>query len=60
MTADDLRAKVVEDRAIPGAWRVEKMDKDGGYEMFAIFAGPSARQNAVNCALQLLGALTRE
>jgi len=58
MTADDRRTKVVEDHAIPGAWRVEKINEGGGYEVFAIFAGPNARRNAVDYAPQLLGALT--
>jgi hypothetical protein len=55
MTADGLRAKVFQDRAIPRAWRVVKMNEDGGYEAFVIFAGPHARQNAINYARQLDG-----
>jgi hypothetical protein len=57
MTADGLRAKVFEDRTITGAWCVEKMNEDGGYEVFAIFAGPNARQNAIAYARQLFGVL---
>ena len=49
-------AKVFEDRDIPGAWRVEKMDKDGAYVAFATFAGPHARQHAIDYARQLFGA----
>lgn len=53
--ADDLRAKVFEDRAIPGAWRVEKMDEDGGYELVKVFTGTRARQNAIRFAEQKFG-----
>jgi hypothetical protein len=53
MTANGLHAKVFEGGVIPGAWRVE--GKDGGHEVFAIFAGPDARQNAVDYARQLFG-----
>ena len=38
-------AKVFEDRVIPGDWRVEWIDDDGGIEV-AIFAGPNARERA--------------
>jgi hypothetical protein len=55
MAADGLRAKVLEDRTLPGAWRVEKMDKDGVCEAFAIFAGPNGHQNAIDYARQLCG-----
>jgi hypothetical protein len=41
--ADDLRATVVRDREHRDAWRVEKMDEDGGYECVEVFAGPTAR-----------------
>jgi hypothetical protein len=41
MTTDDLRAKLFEDRAVPGAWRVERFDEDGACEL-AIFSGPGA------------------
>jgi hypothetical protein len=51
----DLRAKVFADPVTPGAWCVTKMNKDGGYEAFAIFAGPNARGNAVDYARQLFG-----
>jgi hypothetical protein len=48
-TADDLRAKVFEDRITPRNWRVEKMDEDGGYEV-AVFGGPKARERALRYA----------
>jgi hypothetical protein len=48
--ADDLRAKVFVDREIEGAWRVEKMDEDGGYECVELFSGPNARQRAIDYA----------
>jgi hypothetical protein len=38
-TPDDLRAKVFEDRATPGNWRVEKMNEDGGYDAVRVFTG---------------------
>jgi aryl-alcohol dehydrogenase-like predicted oxidoreductase len=37
-------AKVFEDREIPGNWRVEKMNEDGGYEVVKVFTGPDARE----------------
>lgn len=43
--------KVVEDHLVPGAWRVQKL----GYEAFAIFAGPNARQDAIDYAQQIFG-----
>jgi hypothetical protein len=52
---EDLCAKVFEDGAIASAWRVEKMDKESGYEAFAIFARPSARQNAIDYSRLLFG-----
>jgi hypothetical protein len=55
MSADGLRAKVFEDRTIPGAWRVEKMNEDGDYVAFVIFAGPNAHQNAIDYARQRFG-----
>jgi hypothetical protein len=48
-TAEDLRAKVFEDRITPGNWRVEKMESDGGYEM-KVFSAPDARQQAIRYA----------
>jgi len=48
--ADDLRAKVFADRELPDAWRVEKMDADGGYECVEVFAGPNARERAIGYA----------
>jgi hypothetical protein len=38
-------AKVFQDRRIPGDWRVEWFDDDGGCEV-AIFSGPNARDRA--------------
>ena len=37
--------KVCEDRIVPGQWRVEYLDDDGGCYV-AIFAGPAAEQRA--------------
>jgi hypothetical protein len=48
--ADDLRAKVFRDRVDPAKWRVEKMDEDRGYECVEVFAGPNARQRAIDYA----------
>jgi hypothetical protein len=42
-------AKVFEDRATPGQWRVEWFDDDGGCEV-AIFTGPNARERAIRYA----------
>jgi hypothetical protein len=42
-------AMVFEDRKVPGDWRVEKFDEDGGAEV-AIFGGPNARQRAIEYA----------
>ena len=53
--ADDLRAKVFQDREYQGNWRVEKMDEDAGYECTAIFAGPNARQRAIDYARHQFG-----
>jgi hypothetical protein len=53
--ADDLRAKVFQDREHPGHWHVEKMDEDGGYECTMIFAGPNARQRAIDYARYRFG-----
>jgi hypothetical protein len=52
---DDLRAKVFKDRAVPGNWRVEKMDEDGGYDVVKVFAGPDARDQAIRYAVQEFG-----
>jgi len=41
-TADQLRAKVFEDRETPGDWRVEKLNADGGYDAVKVFTGPDA------------------
>ena len=53
--ATDLRAKVFRDRVDRDRWRVEKMAEDGGYECTAIFAGPNARQRAVDYARDCFG-----
>ena len=53
--ADDLRAKVFEDRIVRDDWRVEKMDRDGGVEYIEIFAGPNARQRAIDYARHRFG-----
>jgi hypothetical protein len=50
-----LRAKVFADPVTPGAWCVAKMNKDGGYEGYAVFAGPNARRNAIDYARHLFG-----
>nr|UXE45992.1 hypothetical protein Hi04_10k_c5482_00038 [uncultured bacterium] len=44
----DLRAKVFQDREDRDGWRVEKIDEDGGYECVEVFAGPNARQRAID------------
>jgi hypothetical protein len=46
---ETMKAKVFEDRRIPGDWRVEWFDDDGGCEV-AIFSGPNARERALRCA----------
>ena len=51
----DLRTKVFRDRIIRNNWRVEKMDRDGGYEAIEIFAGPDARQRAIDYARDRFG-----
>ena len=47
-------AKVFEDRAKPGQWRVEWFDDDGRSEM-EIFTGPTARKQALRYAMQKYG-----
>jgi hypothetical protein len=47
MTDHDPRAKIFEDRTIPGAWQVAKMSEHGGYEVLVIFAGRKAYRNAI-------------
>ena len=54
-TSDDLRAKVFEDRETPGAWRVEKLDEDGGHEVVKVFTGPRARLEAMKYAHNQFG-----
>jgi hypothetical protein len=46
-TADQLRAKVFEDRETPGDWRVEKLNADGGYDAVKVFTGPDAWLQAI-------------
>jgi hypothetical protein len=53
--ADDLRAKVFRDRIVRDIWRVEKMDRDGGFECVEIFAGPYARECAIDYARHRFG-----
>ena len=52
---EDLRAKVFRDRVDRAAWRVEKIDEDGGYKCVEVFAGPNARQRAIDYARQRFG-----
>jgi hypothetical protein len=52
---EDLRAKVFCDRIDSAAWRVEKIDEDGGYECVEVFAGPNARQRAIDYARHRFG-----
>jgi hypothetical protein len=47
--ADDLRAKVFENRVKPGDWHVEKMGAAGVVEV-AVFGGPNARERALRYA----------
>ena len=47
-------AKVFEDRATPGEWRVEWFDDDGRCEL-EIFTGPTARRQALRYAMQKYG-----
>jgi hypothetical protein len=47
-------AKVFEDRAIPGEWRVEWFDDDGRCEL-EIFSGPDARRQALRYAMRKYG-----
>jgi hypothetical protein len=51
----DLRAKVFQDREDRDGWRVEKIDEDGGYECVEVFAGPNARQGAIDYARHRFG-----
>jgi hypothetical protein len=53
--ADDLRSKVFHDRIVRENWRVEKMDRDGGVECIEIFAGPNARERAIDYARHRFG-----
>jgi hypothetical protein len=47
-------AKVFEDRATPGEWRVEWFDNDGRCEL-EIFSGPDARRQALRYAMRKYG-----
>ena len=47
-------AQVFEDRETPGQWRVECFDDDGRCEL-EIFAGPTARRDALRYAMQKYG-----
>jgi hypothetical protein len=39
--------KIVEDRLVPGEWRIETMNENGRYEAVLIFRGVNARLNAI-------------
>ena len=52
--SDELRAKVFEDREIPGQWRVEWFDDDGGCEV-EVFIGFDARWQAIRHAADKYG-----
>jgi hypothetical protein len=47
-------AKVFEDRAKPGQWRVEWFDDNGRCEL-DIFAGPDVRREALRFAMRRYG-----
>ena len=47
MPASDQPVKVFEDRAMRGAWRVEKISPDGGYDDVQVFIGPDTREKAI-------------
>jgi hypothetical protein len=47
-------ATVLEDREMPGQWRVEWFDDDGRCEL-EIFTGPTARRQALRYAVQKYG-----
>jgi hypothetical protein len=42
-------AIVFEDREVPGQWRVEQLDNEGGCEV-SISSGPDARKQAIDYA----------
>jgi hypothetical protein len=50
----DGPAKVFEDQETPGRWRVEWVDDDGRCEL-EVFAGPTARRQALRYAMQKYG-----
>lgn len=41
-----MQAELIEDKEVPGQYRVEAQDDDGGMEV-AIFSGPNALDRAV-------------
>lgn len=55
MTGTEGMAHVFEDREIPGQWRVERIDNEGGCEV-EIFTGPNARRKARQYAERRYGA----
>lgn len=55
MQASDQRAKVFEDGLLRGAWRVEKMSPDGGYDDVQVFIGPDACEKAIRYASRTYG-----
>lgn len=52
----ESRAKVFEDREVPGQWRVEWAEPpDGERIKIHVFDGPKAREQARECAEQTYG-----
>jgi hypothetical protein len=47
-------ARVLENRIVPGEWRVEWSDDDGRCQL-EIFTGPTARRQALRYAMQKYG-----
>jgi hypothetical protein len=47
-------AAVFEDREVPGQWRVERFDQDGGCEV-EVFISPNARHQAIDYAKRRYG-----
>lgn len=41
-----MKAELIEDKNVPGRYRVESIDDDGGCEV-AIFSGPNALDRAI-------------
>jgi hypothetical protein len=52
---DDCEPRSLKDRAMPGNWRVEKMNEDGGYDAVRVFTGPDAREQAIRYVEQEFG-----